>query len=551
VEEFSSYGGNVLSETSGNGDAGNIIVKAGDFTAQDGEIVSFTSAGGNAGDILLEVDNLTVTEGAHIDTSSWEESTGQGGNLIINATGNVSVSGFNNYRESALQSEAEGEGDGGNILITALSLNISERGRLSASTQGNGDAGGIMVEVNTLTLTDGGQMDVSNWEGSSGEGGAMTVIAKEEVSISGPDSALLSVVEGTNKGGSISVYTPVLLLDDSGIISASTFASGEAGDITINSENLVITDGFIESLTVSDGDAGDIQLDVDNLTMTDGAQIDVSSWEGATGKGGDLTIFSSGSVSISGTDENGNSSALLSAVEGTGAGGTISVTTPVLSVMDGGEISTSTYSIGKGGNIILDTGMFDLLDGGAITAESTSTGNAGNIDINVVNIFRAENSFVTTEASQAVGGNITFNGGDILLTENSEVTASVASGEGGGGDVTIHANSLVALEDSDISARADQGFGGNIIINADVVLFSDDTNLDASSNIEGREGTVEVNSPIIDVSGGLVSLPETFLDAEALLPANCESKNPEYISSFVVLTHEGLTSGPDRLLLYP
>jgi large exoprotein involved in heme utilization and adhesion len=442
---------------------------------------------------------------------------------------------------------------------------MDQIGLIHALTTGGGNAGDVSLTIDNLTLKDGAQIDVGTRDGSTGNGGNLTITASDTVSVSGSDStgtyfsSIFSNTAGEGNAGSIAINTSILELNEGGTIDASTSSVrnsedisvssvGNAGNLSIKANEFKSTGGYVRSSTFGDGDAGNILIETANLTLLAGGQISVSNRIGSTGHGGNMTITATGSVSISGADSDNFPSGLFTSTRGSKDAGSMTISASNMSVSDGGGIFAYTSYLGKGGDLHLQVDSLKLINGGSITAQSTSTGNAGNITIHVRDVFSSENSSITTEASQAAGGNITFNGGDILLTENSEVTASVASGEGGGGNVTIQANSLVALEDSDITARADQGFGGDIKINAQVVLFSDDIDLDASSNVEGREGTVEVDSPVIDISGGLVSLPDSFLDAEALLPARCESRNPDLASSFVVLRHGGLTSGPDRLL---
>ncbi len=69
----------------------------------------------------------------------------------------------------------------------------------------------------------------------------------------------------------------------------------------------------------------------------------------------------------------------------------------------------------------------------------------------------------------------------------------------------------------------------------------------ASSRL-GVDGTVVVNSPIVDLSGNLRILPSSYLKADALYPKQCATREEE-TSSFVVDGRDGLPPQPDSLLL--
>ena len=106
---------------------------------------------------------------------------------------------------------------------------------------------------------------------------------------------------------------------------------------------------------------------------------------------------------------------------------------------------------------------------------------------------------------------------------------------------------FVVLNRSNIIAKAEGGDGGRIVIISDVFLSTPDSIVSASSRL-GIDGTVEIFSPMVDVSSGLVSLPESFLKADDLLPKRCAEKDEDEASSFHIIGHEGSPPGPDSLL---
>jgi len=105
----------------------------------------------------------------------------------------------------------------------------------------------------------------------------------------------------------------------------------------------------------------------------------------------------------------------------------------------------------------------------------------------------------------------------------------------------------VILDHSRIQANAFGGPGGNVRIIADIFLTTDSI-LSASSAL-GVSGTINIQSPITDVSGTLARLPEAVFQAAALLRAACQVRLAEgRTSSFVLGGRGGLAIEPGGLL---
>jgi large exoprotein involved in heme utilization and adhesion len=212
--------------------------------------------------------------------------------------------------------------------------------------------------------------------------------------------------------------------------------------------------------------------------------------------------------------------------------------------MAGGQVSTIAYEELDAGSVIIETSRTLLSRGARISSASSGYGSAGQVRLRAAELLRSEASSITTAASAATGGNIEIEAGDIQLLDGTQVTATVAGGEGNGGNVTIRARTVAGLGNSDITARADQGFGGNITIGTEVVLLAKDCDLNASSNVVGREGTVAVTAPRVDVGNNLAVLPESMLDINAFLPKRCVDREDE-LSTFVVKGRDGIPPQPD------
>jgi large exoprotein involved in heme utilization and adhesion len=79
----------------------------------------------------------------------------------------------------------------------------------------------------------------------------------------------------------------------------------------------------------------------------------------------------------------------------------------------------------------------------------------------------------------------------------------------------------------------------------DQLLLSGDSFLQASADL-GIDGTINVSSPETDLTGTLATLPESFLDASALLARDCAARTAR-AGSFAVRTRGEIPPPPDAM----
>jgi len=294
---ISGQGTGLFSTASGTGDAGKISVSAPSlaplpsFTISDGGKISVATTGtmpnaGNAGSVLLNANNFSLTGGAQVVSST--DGTGQGGSLGITAANSTSISG----NKSGLLSTASSSGNAGQINLTTPTLAMNDGGTISVATSGAGNAGNIALNVANFTQTGGARVDSST--SSGGKGGDLTVTAANSATISDSGTGLFTTASGTGAGGDIKIQAGKLVqLSNAGTISAQSTgtATATAGDININtptfqSQNSSVTTGA----TLADG--GNISI------ITTGSLVDLTdsqittSVQGGVGNGGNITINS-------------------------------------------------------------------------------------------------------------------------------------------------------------------------------------------------------------------------------------------------------------------
>ncbi len=228
-------GSSVVSSTGGDGDAGSIHITATDHlgllraSASDrpsgifsNSFGSFGSAG-NAGDIVINTPKLEMTGGSRINTTT--ATSGHGGNVTINATDLISMSGeTGSFAPEPLFSLGGIQPSG--IFTRTIG------GKCSGPC---GDAGNISITTGSLTLNTGGQ--INSGTSTSGHGGEITIHATDTISLSGTLSdgtpvGILSRTIGTapdsGAGGNISLTAgQSVTISNGASVSASSTGPGQ------------------------------------------------------------------------------------------------------------------------------------------------------------------------------------------------------------------------------------------------------------------------------------------------------------------------------------
>lgn len=395
------------------------------------------------------------------------------------------------------------------------------------------DSSDILLQGRQIVAS--GNSDISTENYSEAPGRRLTVKASESVEIT-EDSNLSTTSLSTGAAADMIIETKRLVVRDNGsFIATQTESDGRGGNLKINTTESVEVDsrgGFnqLTTQTFGNGDAGTLRITTGRLILRNGGQLSSSTF--AVGNGGQIIINALESIEISGQEIFGNEvfkSGVFARTrrdKANGNGGKISINTGRLSVRDGGTISVAAVegSTGRAGNLEIDANSL-FLNQGTITAETAQTG-------------REE------------GANITLKISDLLRIENESEISATANGLADGGNIDIATPLLLVFpatgsDGSDIIAKAQEGNGGNIIINAQGIFGiaegiatqdNQSNDIDASSEF-GASGQVEINNTI-DPNRGLIQLPETVVDPNALIAQNPCKRGSE--SEFVITGRGGL-----------
>lgn len=595
-------------------------------------------ATGTGGDLLITTPSLQLRDGAQISAGTF--SAGDAGNLVIKA-GEIDLQGTSaNFRTSSgLYAQVEGEatGAGGNLLIEADRLRARDGGQVSVATFGAGDAGNLVivadrielqgetgdgntpsglfatvesgaigkggnlaVQTRQLTVSDGARISVSTV--GAGDAGSLTLEATESMQVLGeaPDgtSSLVTAqvdTGATGQGGDLTIVTPLLQVRDGAQISASTKGEGNAGNLLVAADRVELTGqdttGTIPSAlyarveTGATGEGGNLAVVGDRLRLTGGAQIGVDTF--GEGSGGNLAVLAKDAIDLS------DGSLITASVQtdALGDAGNLSVETNRLTLNSGGQILAVTFGFGDAGNVDVTakdqiriagasaegfpsglfatvepggfgtagsltarTGILRVEDGAQISVSDTSGfSSAGDLSITADSIRLNRNASLRAETSAGTQGNITLQAKDIQLRRNSNITTN-AIGTATGGNIAIDTGVLAALENSDITANAQESFGGRVIINAQGIFGTEfrlqatpESDITATSELgPAFSGIVEIQTPDIDPSQGLVELPENVVDPAALIAANACVQGQQ--SEFVITGRGGLPPTPQEPL---
>ncbi|MFK8186464.1 MAG: filamentous hemagglutinin N-terminal domain-containing protein [Phormidesmis sp.] len=524
--------------------------------------------------------DVSLTDQASIDVSGIDA-----GNVLINAQ-NIDISGG-----SAILAKVERSGDGSIQLKASNTINII--GESISTTQpmltgafieiadganGNGNSE-LIANANEINITQVGQIGIGM--AGTGTSGAVRITAPT-INVDGgdannPTSIYAAVLPAyrlgggaLGQGGDLTINTDQLNVTGGAQITTSTFDGGNAGNLTINAKDIQVigrnasdTVNAVSSIRIASeiaplafvlnadmttrfpsvaagsGNSGKLTLNTERLLIADTAQIGVSTF--SNNSGGRLIVNASDSIELSGGDSNGRSGLFASAlgdrrvpINSTGTGGSISINTQQLNVLDGATInvSTSPSESGTAGN------------------GRQSEGTAGNIEITAASINIKDNSLITADTVAGDQANIDIQSDSLVLREGGRITTN-ATGTATGGNINISTEALIAFENSDITANAVDNFGGRIVINSPTILgtayreqLTSESDITATSELgPAFSGSVELNSPEIDPTDGTVELPEG-LNAEDQITAACEKLDT---NTFIATGRGGLPEGSGQL----
>ena len=342
----------VGTNTAGEKPAGELTVNATESIELSGTsfangfptfLANGTRGGGNAKSLTINTKQLKVSDGAIV--SSGTSGSGQGGELMINASESVELIGTSKQPVSARVLQE---------LLGASGISLSEivgeepflSGVITGSLGGEGNAGALTINTGRLLIRDGAQASV--FTVGAGNAGSLTVRASSIELIGSQQSSdpndisgqsLLTTAVGagsTGKGGDIDITTKTLLVEQGAAISVSSNGLTDAGSLRLKADSIALDEGNLKATTAS-GRGGDMNIQVQDLLFMRNVSNIATSAAG-NGSGGNITINAPFVIAV----PNQNSDIIADAERG--SGGRISINATGILGLEYREIPTETTS---------------------------------------------------------------------------------------------------------------------------------------------------------------------------------------------------------------
>ena len=328
TQSFGSESDNATGDVA-SGDGGDIIINAyNSVSILDGqEITALTSGTGNAGNITINTGTLSIEKAGIITVASVDEAEGASGNLTINASKAINLSG----KDSSLQATGTLLGKAGNLTIKTGQMNIADAAIVTVNNL-EGQAGNLTIEADSLLVTGEKSSIIGSTE--SGRAGNVSIRAGKSVTLSNQGEISVQA-DGIGKAGNLTIETGEINVSNQAKATVSS-TKGQAGNLNIYANNVFLDRGFLTAETAETGiDGANINLQLSNLLKMQNESL-ISAQATAGANGGNVTL----------------NSPLLAVLLPTGPNGSDII---------------AKAEVGNGGNILINSqGIFGITEGKAI-----------------------------------------------------------------------------------------------------------------------------------------------------------------------------------------
>jgi hypothetical protein len=189
----------------------------------------------------------------------------------ISASGPISISGA----DTAISTSTFGDGDGGNVFLSAAAILIANGGSVSAASFGNGLAGNVTLEADSRIALAAGRITT---QATVADGGNITLSTPDGVFLVG-SSITTSVESGVGRGGNIFIDPQFVVLTHDATkstpseIVANAFG-GPGGNIRIVAGQFIATPGgnLVEASSAKSID-GTVEIDAPDTDVAAGVAV--------------------------------------------------------------------------------------------------------------------------------------------------------------------------------------------------------------------------------------------------------------------------------------
>ncbi|MEW6499842.1 MAG: S-layer family protein, partial [Cyanobacteriota bacterium] len=271
--------------------------------------------------------------------------------------------------------------------MTADTLTLINGAQISSITQGQGNAGNININTPILQLNNGA-INASTF--SNAQGGNINISAEESVNLTGSVFIFNDVVSRQE-------HDPASIS-----ISAASFASGRAGNITLNTGQLQLQDRALLGVSSFEtGDAGTLRVNASDIRLDNQSIIDALT---QSGEGGNINLQAHNSLQL-----RRNSSITTNAI-GTATGGNININTGTLAALENSDISANSQQA-QGGTVTINA---QAIFGSVFRSRDELERLLNTTDPLLLNPSRLPSSDITaTGANSSLSGTVTITTPDI------------------------------------------------------------------------------------------------------------------------------------------
>ncbi|MEH2258195.1 two-partner secretion domain-containing protein [Nostoc sp.] len=379
-------------------------------------------------------------------------------------------------------------------------IQLTQKASVDASGTGAGD---VQVTGKRITLSDGSQIEASTLEANNG--GGLVVNATESVELNNTLTYLAAQVYpgATGNGGNLTISTKDLLVRDGAFISTSTSGKGKGGNLTVNASGSVQLIGSgLDSYAQRDstGNAGDITVNAQTINLSNQAIIRSSN----AGQG------NAGNILVQAQDNFFANNSLIASNIGSPQGqqakgnvGNIEISARTVSLSNGAQLQAGFYSGGEGNAGLVsvkaqDTISFTGTNSGIFAnVESGAVGNGSDIQISAPSVSFTDGAVLSSgNDGQANGGNIDINTQNLLMRNGTKVFSGT-SGKGKGGNLTVNASGSVQFIDGGLNSSTQPGSignAGNITLKAQTINLSNQGFITSSTLGQGQGGKISLKA---------------------------------------------------------
>jgi hypothetical protein len=496
--------------------AGSITIETPQLNVHGGKVSASTEGPGDAGSIIITADRIEIIDSAVIETAST--GLGDAGSIDLRADRSLTIRDWGAIRSEVLNlcfQNPACTANAGDITITAGDIELLERGSISSTGAGKGDGGDVTIHADSLLVSGVAEFPKAKLPDIP------AIFAKSLISSGHIGS---SPQKDSGAAGDVSIVADQVRVLDSGTITSLTLGAGPSGDVTITSDDIVVSgvNSSFEAFLTDEFNDAELGLDLARSAISAGS----------------LTIIDP----------------ILGIVfQASGPAGAVKLrggANSKLRVDDKGLVHSGTTTIGAGGNVHIDIARVSVESGGEIVASSDFlndlAGDAGGVTIDAQH-FSANDGSVIARSVSSDAGDIAIHARDGIELFGSTIKADVGGGDTTtGGNVELEADWVIVDDDSRVVADAFFGKGGNIEITTKA-LFAYPGSVISATSAFGLNGTVQVNAPETNLTAALARLSDRYLDS-AMARDQCALAGAESRGSFVLGGGTGIPEAPDAPL---